>query len=91
MNQFFFGLAIGSFVGGAIFSWLIISFLSRRGVKINFWLLRYKMIGYLRQYRKITAEENGAPGKLFYGYVVSMGLGVLFLLLGAVFAETPLF
>ncbi len=70
---------------------MIVSYLSRHGVKVNFWLLRYKMIGYLRQYRTLTTEENGKSGGLYYGYVVFTGLGVVLLILGAVFAETPFF
>ena len=84
MDPLFLGLAIVSFVCSGVFTWMITSFLSKRGVKINFWLLRYRMLGYLRQYREITTQESGTTGNLFYGYIVSFGLGILFIVLGAI-------
>jgi predicted PurR-regulated permease PerM len=90
VNTLLLGLAIISFVCGAIFTWMIASFLTRRGEKINYWLLRYKMLGYLRRYKELTNEENGTTGTLYYGYIASIVLGVLFLILGVLLAGTPL-
>jgi hypothetical protein len=91
MNPFLLGLAIASFVCVGIFTWKITSFLSQRGVKINYWLLRYRMIGYLRQYRQLTIEETGTTGLLFPAYIASIVLGVVCIILGVVFAQTPFF
>jgi hypothetical protein len=50
---------------------MIASFLSRRGIKINYLFFRVLIFGYIRQYRKITLEETGKPGPLFYLFIIA--------------------
>ena len=71
-------LAIISTICGVIFTLKITFFLSRHGVKVNYWLLRFYMLKYLRQYRKLTIEENGKPGNLFYAYIASWSVALVF-------------
>lgn len=77
-------LVIISVICGVVFSLKITFFLSRHGVKINYWLLRLYMLKYLKQYRKLTIEENGKPGNLFYAFIASWSLALVFLMIGIV-------
>ena len=74
----FYILALVSAICGVVFTFRITTYLSKRGVKINYWLLRLYILKYLRQYRKITIEDTGKPGNLFYGFVISMCLALVF-------------
>jgi len=62
---------VGLFV---VFSMMIVNEVSKRGVKINFFLLRLYIIKYIHQYRKFTTEETGKVGPLYYPCLVSVNL-----------------
>jgi len=62
MSTIFLVLALMSIVWGIVTSIMITSFLSRRGIKINYLFLRLFIFKYVSQYRKITMEETGKPG-----------------------------
>ena len=64
-------LACISGVSGMYFTLRITSYLSKHGTKINYWLLRIYMFKYVKQYRQLTIEETGKPGKLFYAFILS--------------------
>ena len=67
-------LVAGSGILNGVFSYMIASYLSKHGTKINYWNIRRYMLKYLRQYRQLTIEENGRPGNLYYAWVVTLGL-----------------
>ena len=85
MSDLFFILAILGVTWGIVSSIVISSFLSKRGVKINWLLFRILVLKYVHQYHSITTQENGKPGPWFYSYIVSMNLALLFVILGMVF------
>jgi len=86
--MFFFIPALISFIFGIVFMIMITSFLSKRGIKINYIFLRIYIIKYIHQYRKITIEENGKPGNLFYPYIVSMSLALILAIIGIILRNT---
>jgi len=86
--MFFFIPALVSAIFGIVFMIMITSFLSKRGIKINYIFLRLYIIKYIHQYRKITIEENGKPGNLFYPYIVSMGLALILAVIGIILRNT---
>ena len=88
MSMFFLILALVSAMFGIVFMIMITSFLSKRGIKINYLLLRLYIIKYIHQYRKITIEENGKPGNLFYPYIVSMSLALVLAIIGIILRNT---
>ena len=55
---FFFVIFLVSFI-------IIINFLEKRHVKINYFLIRFLMWKYVSQYKKITLEETGRVGSLY--------------------------
>lgn len=68
------GLAI-VFVGlFVVFSIMIVNEVSKRGIKINFFLLRLYIIKYIHQYRQITKKETGKVGPLYYPCIISVNL-----------------
>jgi len=86
--MFFLIPALVSAIFGIVFMIMITSFLSKRGIKINYILLRLYIIKYVNQYRKITIEENGKPGNLFYPYIVSMSLALVLAVIGIILRNT---
>jgi hypothetical protein len=84
MSYLFFILAILSAVWGVASSIVIASFLSRRGIKINWLFFRILVLKYIHQYHQITRQENGKPGPWFYSYITSMNLALIFAILGVV-------
>jgi hypothetical protein len=65
---------VGLFV---VFSILIVHEVSKRGVKISFLWLRIYIIKYIHQYRKITIEETGRVGPLYYPCIISINLALV--------------
>ena len=84
----FFVLAIICVLCGVASSVLIISFLSTRGIKSNYLLLRIYIYKYVNQYRKITIEETGKVGPLFYSLITSFILALIFAIAGMVLKIT---
>jgi len=70
---------VGVFI---IFSMMIVHEVSKRGVKINFVLLRLYIIKYIHQYRQITLKETGKIGSLYYPCVGSIILAFILAILG---------
>ncbi|UCC11640.1 MAG: hypothetical protein JSW02_09870 [candidate division WOR-3 bacterium] len=80
----FFVLAIISAWWGIVSSIVILSFLKKRGIRINYLLLRILILKYLHQYHQITRQETGKPGPWFYSYIISMLLALTFMIIGIV-------
>ena len=56
--------------------------LHARGQKIHWMLLRLYIPRYVGQYRRVTIDEKGRPGPLFYPFVVSMNSALLLAVTG---------
>jgi len=83
-SDLFFMLAILSAAWGIVSAIAIASFLSKRGIKINFLFFRILVLKYIHQYHKITTQENGKSGPWFYSYIISMNLALAFAIVGIV-------
>jgi len=88
MSTLFFILAVLGIACGIAASVMIASFLSKRGVRINYLLIRLFIFRYVRQYRKITMEETGKPGLLFYWFITSWNVALVFAIVGIVLEIT---
>jgi len=88
MINVFFILAIVCVLCGVVSSVLIIAFLSKRGTKINYLLIRIYIYKYINQYRKITIEETGKVGPLFYSFIISFILALIFAMVGVLLKIT---
>ena len=63
---------------------MIVHEVSKRGVKINFFWLRLYIIKYIHQYRKLTLEESGRIGPLYYPCVISVNLALILAIVGLI-------
>jgi hypothetical protein len=88
MSTLFFVLALIGVACGIATSIMIASFLSKRGVRINYLFIRLFIFRYVRQYRQITMEETGKPGPLFYWFITSWNLALVFAIVGIVLEVT---
>ena len=82
MSDILLGLAlvfVGVFI---IFAIMIVNEVSKRGVKISFLWLRLYIIKYIHEYRKLTKEETGKVGPLYYPCVVSVNLALILAIAG---------
>ena len=61
---------------------MIVHQLSKRGVKINFFLLRVYLIKYIHQYKQLTLKETGKIGPLYYPCILSINLALLLAIIG---------
>lgn len=82
MANIFFMLSLVCIVLWIIFAMMIVHELSKRGVKINFFLLRLLIIKYIQQYKQITLAETGKVGPLFYPCIVSINMTLIFAIIG---------
>ena len=56
---------------------LIAVHVSRRGSRVSFLWLRLMILKYLHEYARITREETGQVGPLFYHYVVPLNIALV--------------
>jgi len=88
MSTLFLILALISIACGVVTTIMIASFLSRHGIKINYLFFRVLIFKYVRQYRKITMEETGKSGPLFYMFMATWNLALLFAIVGVILKIT---
>ena len=88
MSMFFFIPALVSAIFSIVFMIMIAVFLSEHGIKINYVFLKLYILKYIHQYRKITMEENGKPGNLFYAFIVSMNVALVLAIIGIILRIT---
>lgn len=84
MANVLLGLAlvfVGLFV---ILSIMIVHEVSKRGVKISFIWLRLYIIKYIHQYKKLTLEESGRVGPLYYPCIISVNLALILAIAGLI-------
>lgn len=62
-------------------SMMIVHEVSKRGTKINFFLLRLFIIKYIHQYKQKTLEETGKVGPLYYPCLISINLAFILTIL----------
>lgn len=61
----------------------IVNYLSSKGVKVNWFLLRLKWFTYMSKYRELTVEETGEVGQFHRGYIISVLCSLVFAIAGA--------
>lgn len=88
MSTLFFVLALIGVAWGIATSIMITSFLSKRGVKINYPFIRLFIFRYVGQYRRITIDEAGKSGPLFCWFITSWNVALVFAIIGIVLEVT---
>ena len=82
ISDIFIGIALGALVWGVVSALAVTSYLSRKGVKINWIFLKLMIIKYLHQYYEITVKEDGKPGPWFYSYISAMNIALVTAIIG---------
>ncbi|MBI4720504.1 MAG: hypothetical protein HY770_04665 [Chitinivibrionia bacterium] len=82
MSAFFLTLAFLSVAWGIVSMIAVVSFLSSRGVKINYFLIRILIFRYVNEYHKLTKQERGKPGRWYYSYIISMNTALVCAIIG---------
>ena len=74
-------VAFAAMAWNVVSTMMIVKWLQVRGHTINFVLLKALAPVYAHHYKRLTLQEAGAPGPLFYHWVVSinvaLGAGIL--------------
>jgi hypothetical protein len=85
MATLFAILALLSIGTAVVLTMMIVNEVSKRGVKINFFLLRLYSPWYIHEYRRLTLKEAGKVGPLFGpcvgSYLLALGFAVAYLIL----------
>ena len=81
------GLLLVCAIWAVIASLLIARDLEKRGVPISYVWLRVMILKYLHQYSKITQEETGRVGPLFYHYVVPLNVALVLAIVMAIVVQ----
>jgi hypothetical protein len=74
-------LAVISLITYIVATMMIYDFLKKRGKNVSFVFLRLFMISYAHEYSRITRSETGRTGYLFYLWIISINLALVFTLL----------
>lgn len=88
MRNLFFVLTIAAAcaaIWGTVAAILITGFLDKRGIKTPFVLFRIYVIRNIARYRKITVEENGRPGELYFHCVYAFNAALMLALAALAF------
>jgi hypothetical protein len=70
---------VGVFI---ILSLMMVHEVSKRGVKISFLWLRLYLIKYIHEYGKLTKQDTGRVGPLFYPCIISVNLSLVCVVAG---------
>lgn len=74
-RMFLFGAVVYA-VMGVVAAMMMLRELQRRGVRVDWHLLRLRFFRYLEEYRRLTLRETGQVKMLYYFYVVCMLLAL---------------
>ena len=77
MQILFISIGILSIIVYVVSTVMIFSHLKDRGEKVSFLWLRLYMISYANRYKKLTKNETGKVGYLFYVWIISINLALL--------------
>jgi len=69
------GIAVVWFIVSGM---MIVNELMKRGHKINFIFIKVMFPVYAHRYKKITLEETGKVGSLFYHWVIAINIALVF-------------
>ena len=80
----FVALTVASAVWATIAAYRMGAWLSRHGVKVNWFWYRATMPWYVHRYRKMTKESEGRAGPLYRHFVVAINLALVLAFAAAV-------
>ena len=75
---FFVVIAVIALIWYVVSSIMIYNELKKRNVRVNFIFIRFMIIPYANKYKEITKKETGKVGSLFYHWVISINVTLVF-------------
>ena len=75
---FFVVIAVIALIWYVVSSIMIYNELKKRNVRVNFIFIRFMIIPYANKYREITKKETDKVGSLFYHWVISINVTLVF-------------
>ena len=78
------GLGVVCVIWAVVAAVLIAVDLQKRGISVSLVWLRLMILKYLHEYAKITREETGQVGPLFYHYVIPLNVALVIVILLAI-------
>ena len=81
MENLFISIGILSVIVYVVSTLMMYSYLKDKGEKVSFLWLRLFMISYASKYKRLTKNETGKVGYLFYIWIVSINVALISLLL----------
>lgn len=75
-------MGLAAMLFNVVVTMVIISKLSNRGVKINFFFLRLLYPKYVHQYKKMVFQETGKESPLYFLWLVSINLALALCIVG---------
>lgn len=71
-------IAVIALIWYVVSSIMIYSELKKRNVSVNFIFIRFMIIPYANKYKEITKKETGRVGSLFYHWIISINIALVF-------------
>jgi len=71
-------------IAGVALIWYVVSSimiyneLKKRNIRVNFIFIRFMIIPYANKYKELTMKETGKVGSLFYHWVISINVTLVF-------------
>ena len=82
LSNLFLGLGLAAMLFNVVMTMIIVSKLSSKGVKINYFFLRFLYPKYVHQYKKMVIQETGKESPLYYFWLVSINLALALCIVG---------
>ena len=86
--EFLMGLGVVCVVWAVVAAILITADLHKRGIAVSVVWLRLMILKYLHEYARVTREEKGRVGPLFYHYVVPLNVALVIVFVLAIVSWT---
>lgn len=87
MSETFLIFALLSIAWGIVSTIAVVSFLQKKGKKINFIFINIMIFGYINDYHNIKIEETGQAGVWYWSFVISMNCALVFAIIGMILGK----
>jgi|Deesub1362A_J573_1020465.scaffolds.fasta_scaffold00637_16 hypothetical protein len=87
LSIYFFDVALICAIWAIVSAVLLTRYLDQRGIKTSFPFIGALIFRNLSYYKKITLQEKGKVGPLYYSYLISINLALILSLTGLIFIK----
>jgi hypothetical protein len=80
MTIIFASIAVIALIWFIVIGFVICDWLSERSYKVNYVFIRLFLPVYVNQYKKLTLAEAGKTGALYYHWIISINIALVFVI-----------